>query len=89
MEISTIQEPKITQGDKRRKICDVLKNEYGIISSRDTFDFQIKLFSYGIPEMEKFESWDAVDFILDDNIELFAFFVYGLNAFKNYQKTLK
>jgi len=79
----------LSQGDKRRKIFEVLKNEYGIISSRDTFDFQIKLFSYGIPEMEKFESWDAVDFILDDNIELFAFFIYGLNAFKNYQKTLK
>jgi len=87
--MTEISEPKITQGDKRRKICEVLKNDYGIISSRDTFDFQIKFFSYGIPEMEKFESWDAVDFILDDNIELFAFFIYGLNAFKNYQKTLK
>jgi len=68
--IDILEGPKKSQGDKRRKICDVLKNDYGIISSRDTFDFQIKLFSYGIPEMEKFESWDAVDFILDDNFSI-------------------
>jgi hypothetical protein len=85
----TIEQPKTTQGDKRRQITTVLITEYGLNPSRDMFDHYVKLFCYGVPQMEKMESWDAVDFILDDNIELFAFFIYGLNAWKNYKQSQK
>jgi len=87
--IDIIEEPKLTQGDKRRQITSVLITEYGLNPSRDMFDHYVKLFCYGVPQMEKMESWDAVDYILDDNIEQFAYFIYGLNAWKNYKQSQK
>jgi hypothetical protein len=73
------------QGTKRRQIIAELQSDYGISLSQDRFRWYITLFSHGIPHMEKFPTWDALDFILDDNVELFAYFIYGLNAFKNYK----
>lgn len=74
------------QGTKRRQIIATLQQDYGISLSQDTFRWYITLFSHGIPQMEKLPTWDAVDFILDDNLEPFAYFIYGLTAFKNYKK---
>jgi hypothetical protein len=74
------------QGTKRRQIIGILQQDYGISLSQDSFRWYITLFSHGIPQMEKLPTWDAVDFILDDNLEPFAYFIYGLNAFKNYKK---
>lgn len=74
------------QGTKRRQIIAILQQDYGISLTQDSFRWYIILFSHGIPQMEKFPTWDAVDFILEDNLEPFAYFIYGLNAFKNYKK---
>jgi len=74
------------QGTKRRQIIAMLHQDYGIPLTQDSFRWYITLFSHGIPQMEKLPTWDAVDFILDDNLEPFAYFIYGLNAFKNYKK---
>ena len=73
------------QGTKRRQIIAILQQDYGISLTQDSFRWYITLFSHGIPQMEKLPTWDAVDFILDDNLEPFAYFIYGLNAFKNYK----
>ncbi len=75
----------INQGTKRRQIIAELQADYGISLSQDSFRWYITLFSHGIPQMEKLPTWDAVDFILDQNIEAFAYFIYGVNAFKNYK----
>lgn len=76
----------MTQGDKRRHIIAELQKDYGIELSRDAFEWNVNLFSNGVPQMESFTKIEAIDFIFDDNIEIFAYFIYGLNAFKNFKK---
>jgi len=76
----------MTQGDKRRHIIAELQKDYGIELSKDMFEWYVTLFSKGVPEMEEFTKHEAIDFIFDDNIEIFAYFIYGLNAFKNFKK---
>lgn len=76
------------QSERLRKVMSILDDEYGIGSSRKMMRWYLTLFAHGIPQMERLPTWDAVEFILEGNEEAFAYFVYGLNAYKSYKAQL-